>query len=198
MADARTALLGAACRAVRRHGLAQVRIADIAAEACVSTGLVHYHFAGKDDVLRAAFRWTSDQLFARVETELAGAPDGVARIGRLLALCVPRAGITEDSYAIWMEYWARLLHRRDLLAECEAVSRRWHGYFTETVRAGAATGELAPVAAPDVVADRLAAIVDGFGFEVLAGYEWASAQRMRGRLVDFAAEQLGVEPGRLR
>ena len=42
-------------------------------------------------------------------------------------------------------------------------------------------GEFAPVAAPDEVADRLVALVDGLGFETALGYRWTSPERMRAR-----------------
>ena len=58
-------------------------------------------------------------------------------------------------------------------------------------------GELTPVADPDVVADRLIAMVDGLGFETALGYSWTSPDRMHDRLFDFAAEQLGVPRGML-
>jgi hypothetical protein len=42
------------------------------------------------------------------------------------------------------------------------------------------------------VADRLLALVDGLGFELLLGYEWTSPERMRAKTRAFAAEQLGI------
>jgi hypothetical protein len=41
-------------------------------------------------------------------------------------------------------------------------------------------------------ANRLIALVDGLGFELLQGYSWTSPDRMRERMHDFAAEQLGI------
>ena len=79
------------------------------------------------------------------------------------------------------------------MPECEALSRRWRGYFFEAVRRGAEAGEFAPVCDPDEVAERLIAHVDGLGFELLLGYSWTSPERMRERLYGFAAEQLGIE-----
>lgn len=49
---------------------------------------------------------------------------------------------------------------------------------------------------PDV-ADRLLALVDGFGFELMMGYEWTSPERMRTKMHAFAAEQLKISPNGL-
>ena len=60
------------------------------------------------------------------------------------------------------------------------------------MRRGAASGEFAPVSDPDEVAERLIALVDGLGFELLLGYSWTSPERMRERVDAFVAEQLGI------
>jgi BetI-type transcriptional repressor, C-terminal len=66
------------------------------------------------------------------------------------------------------------------------------------VRRGVEAGEFAPAAAPDEVAERLVAFVDGVGFETALGYRWTSPERMHARLAEFAAEQLGVPAEALR
>ncbi len=48
------------------------------------------------------------------------------------------------------------------------------------------------MAEPDEVAERLIALVDGLGFELLLGYSWTSPERMRERVDAFVSEQLGV------
>src|ERR671919_1717019 len=60
-------ILAAACRAIQQRGFANTRIADIAGEAGMSTGAIHYWFEVKDEVLIAALKWASAQLFERLE-----------------------------------------------------------------------------------------------------------------------------------
>jgi AcrR family transcriptional regulator len=184
-------ILAAACRAILERGFPATRIADIARAADVSTGTVHYYFATKDEVLVAALKWASARLFARVERP--GDEQATQRLARLLAVSVPHPGPARDEYVLWIELWLRVLHQPELLPECEAISARWRGSFHAVVRDGAATGEFAPVAPPDEVAERLVAFVDGLGFEAALGYSWTSPERMHGRLVELAAEQLGID-----
>jgi AcrR family transcriptional regulator len=188
-------ILDAACRAILERGFPATRIADIARAGGVSTGTVHYYFATKDEVLVAALKWASDRLFARVEPP--GDERAGARLARLLAASVPHPGPARDEYVLWIELWLRVLHQPELLPECEAISARWRGYFHAVVRDGAASGEFAPVAAPDEVAERLVAFVDGLGFEAALGYSWTSPERMHARLVELAAEQLRIDPALL-
>jgi AcrR family transcriptional regulator len=186
-------ILAAACRAIQQRGFANTRIADIAAEAGMSTGAIHYYFEVKDEVLIAALKWASAQLFDRLEQLADEAASERARLVLLLEHAVPLPGPRRGEYVLWIELWVRALQEPDLLPECEALSRRWRGYFFEAVRRGTEAGEFAPVADPDEVAERLLAQVDGLGFELLLGYSWTSPERMRERLYCFAAEQLGIE-----
>jgi AcrR family transcriptional regulator len=183
-------ILAAACRVIQERGFAGTRISDIAREAGTSTGTVHYWFEVKDEVLTAALKWASEQLFARLEQIAAGVETERERLAQLLEASLPSTGPRRGEYMLWMELWVRALHEPGLLPECEDLSRRWRGLFFDTVRRGTKAGEFAPVTNPDDVADRLLALVDGLGFELLLGYEWTSAQRMRAKMHDFAAEQL--------
>src|SRR3954468_21390246 len=156
-------ILDAACRAILERGFPATRIADIAAAAGVSTGTVHYYFATKDEVLVPALTWASGRLFGRIAAPRHAA--AAERLARLLAVAVPYPGPARDEYVLWIELWLRVLHQPELLPQCEAISEQWHGYFHDIVRHGAQTGEFAPAAEPDAVAERLVAFVDGLGFE---------------------------------
>jgi AcrR family transcriptional regulator len=183
-------ILAAACRVIQERGFAGTRISDIAREAGTSTGTIHYWFEVKDEVLTGALRWASEQLFARLEELAAGVDSERERLAQLLEASLPADGARRGEYVLWMELWVRALHEPSLLPESEALSRRWRGFFFDTVRRGTDAGEFSPVADPDDVADRLLALVDGLGFELLMGYEWTSPEHMRATMHAFAVEQL--------
>lgn len=61
----RDRLIDAAFRVVAREGLEAASVKVIAAEAGVTPGLVHYHFATKEAVLEAALRRGLDDYLAR-------------------------------------------------------------------------------------------------------------------------------------
>jgi AcrR family transcriptional regulator len=191
-------ILAAACRAIQERGFAGTRIADIAREAKMSTGAIHYYFEVKDEVLIGALKWASGQLFDRLDQLAERARSERERLAQLLELAVPLPGPRRGEYVLWIELWVRALQEPELLPECEALSRRWRGYFFGAVRRGTEAGEFTPVTDPDEVAERLIAQADGLGFELLLGYSWTSPERIRERLHDFAAEQLGIERRALR
>jgi AcrR family transcriptional regulator len=186
-------ILAAAGRAIQQRGFANTRIADIAREAGMSTGAIHYYFEVKDEVLIAALKWASERLFDRLD-ELAGAAASEReRLAQLLELAMPLPGPRRGEYVLWIELWVRALQEPRFLPECEQLSRRWRGYFFDTVRRGSESGEFTPVTDPELAAERLIALVDGLGFELLLGYSWTSPERMRERVYGFVVEQLGVD-----
>jgi AcrR family transcriptional regulator len=181
-------ILGAACAAIVERGFSETRVGDIARIAGTSTGTIHYYFDSKDAVLVAALRWATERLFESMEA--ASEPSATVRLARLLELSIPSP--RREEYVLWIEMWTLVLRDPDRLPEVEDLSRRWRTLFFDIVALGTAVGEFAPVAEPEIVAERLIAIVDGLGFETVIGYDWATAERMRALLVAFAAEQLSL------
>ena len=185
-------ILAAASRAIQQRGFANTRIADIAREAGMSTGAIHYYFDVKDEVLIAALKWASERLFDRLDELSRAAGSERERLAQVLEVAVPIPGPRRGEYILWIELWVRALQDPRLLPACEALSKRWRSYFYEPVRRGAESGEFTPVSDPDEVAERIAALVDGLGFELLLGYSWTSPERMRERVDAFVSEQLGI------
>jgi AcrR family transcriptional regulator len=190
-------ILAAACQAIVERGFSDTRVSDVAEIAGTSTGTIHYYFDSKQDVLVAALRWASDRLFARLDS--AEGPDATARLAALLDLAIPydRPEARRDEYVLWMEVWALVLRSPEHLPALQDLSERWRAFFFDVVADGVAAGAFTPAAPPDVVAERLIALVDGLGFETVVGYPWSTPERMRELLVAFAAEQLGLEAQRL-
>jgi AcrR family transcriptional regulator len=185
-------ILAAASRAIQQRGFANTRIADIAREAGMSTGAIHYYFDVKDEVLIAALKWASERLFDRLDELSRGAASERQRLAQVFEVAVPIPGPRRGEYILWIELWVRALQDPRLLPACEALSKRWRSYFYEPVRRGAESGEFTPASDPDEVAERIVALVDGFGFELLLGYSWTSPERMRERVDAFVSEQLGI------
>jgi AcrR family transcriptional regulator len=185
-------ILAAASRAIQQRGFANTRIADIAREAGMSTGAIHYYFDVKDEVLIAALKWASERLFDRLDELSLGATSERERLAQVIEVAVPEPGPRRGEYVLWIELWVRALQEPELLPACEELSRRWRGYFYGPVRHGAESGEFTLAAEPDEVADRLIALVDGLGFELLLGYSWTSPERMRERVDSFVSEQLSI------
>jgi AcrR family transcriptional regulator/transposase-like protein len=186
-------ILSAACRAIVRRGFASTRIADIAEEAGMSTGIIHYYFNTKDDVLLAALNWAGEQLYCRLDELLDPDSDDVERLAKVIQLALPHEGVLRDEYLLWVELWTRVRHRPELVKECDVLSERWHRLVSDVIKRGAEHGRFKPIADVDELAERLIALVDGFGFKAAIGYDRMRIARVRQLLLSFTAEQLQLD-----
>jgi AcrR family transcriptional regulator len=78
-AEAR-ALIEAALTVLRGKGAAGFTVAEVLAEAGLSTRAFYRHFASKDALLLALFDADNDAVRARVDSAIAAAPDSVAAL----------------------------------------------------------------------------------------------------------------------
>ena len=81
----REEILDATAALLERHGLSEVRVADVAQALGMSAGLVYYHFGDKDTLVAAAFA----HVFARDLTDVDHAvygPDPMVKLSRIVHL----------------------------------------------------------------------------------------------------------------
>lgn len=71
--DSAERILDAAARRLVLDGAAALSLQDVAGEAGVSKGLIHYHFHDKDTMLARVVDWMTDGLVSRETAALAGA-----------------------------------------------------------------------------------------------------------------------------
>ena len=79
-------IIEAAVRVFARNGYYNSRVSDIAREAGVASGTIYLYFKTKDAILVTLFREKMAAWVAHVRAEIAGEPDAVAKIRRLVAL----------------------------------------------------------------------------------------------------------------
>lgn len=194
--DKREHLLAAAARVLVRDGTARLRIRDVAAEAGVSTGVVHYYFGSKDEILIEALRWATRAPVQRF-AELRRGGDHVTALAALIEVSLPHPGVLFDEYVLWLEFWSAVSHDPTLLPLCEELARAYHDEVVALVLDGTAAGAFRPAADPEAVAERLIAVVDGLSFRSVVGYSWMPLDHVREMLRSFACEQLGLDPSTL-
>ena len=90
-------IIEAAVRVFSRNGYYNSRVSDIAKEAGVASGTIYLYFKTKDAILVTLFREKMAAWVAHVWAEIAGEPDAVAKIRRLVAL---HFGVLENDPAL--------------------------------------------------------------------------------------------------
>jgi len=175
----RERILDAAIERIASDGIDAVRIARIAMDAGVSTALVHYHFATREALLAEALEHSFERA-GDVRTADTG-----QRLRDMVEQCLPLAGDQEKDWVLWVELWLRAVRHPELRPTAAHLYARMHTWFVE------ALSEFDCDA--DRVADRVLALIDGFGVRALLGDPAMPVERAREEIWALLARDLGIE-----
>jgi AcrR family transcriptional regulator len=121
--ERRTEILDVTCQVVIERGFAATRIADIAHKLGVSTGLIHYHFDSKEQLLAEAFKHAARQEMASLEEDLATAPNAVAQLDRVLQNYTP--GQDDYDWLMWIDSWGEALRNPSMRDSLISMHTTW-------------------------------------------------------------------------
>ena len=185
----RPELLAAAAAVIRRRGLENARVADVADEAGTSAPSVLYYFASKAELLKEALTSAEEGFYEELEIELSGIESACERM-----LKVVQYGAGEGDYdaALWMELWARALRDPELAATRAELDGRWRRSIADVVRYGQNRGEFGP-ADPEEFAVLLASLLDGLAVQIALRDMEVTPDRVRELAVNLAERELGCE-----
>jgi AcrR family transcriptional regulator len=157
--ERRAQVAAAVWRVVSGDGLEAVTVRRVAAETGMSTSVVSHYFAGKDDLLRLAFRLVVDRGRERAEAETRAGGAGRARA--LLVTGLPLDAERRTEARVWFSFLGLALTRPDLAAEQRGAYRAWRGALAATLRAEG----LPEALDADAEAAGLIALVDGLAVQ---------------------------------
>jgi AcrR family transcriptional regulator len=190
--ETRERILDAAVRRIAREGIDEVRIARIAMDAGVSAALVHYHFDSREallvEALEHSYEFAGDQRMA-VEGPPAAPPE--TRLRALIDACLPEPGTQRDDFLLWAELWLRAARHPELSETAGRLYTRLHEWAREVLDDGVARGAFT---AHDTEhsADKLLALIDGYGVRALVGDPAMPMQRARAEIWAGIAADLGL------
>ncbi len=185
----RIEILEATRQVVLDKGFGGTRIKDVADALNVSTGLVHYHFASKDELLAETMRYAADADIRRLEKSVAAGSDPVERIDRVLREYLP--GPRDQSWTLWIDAWGEALRNATLREISEELDQAWVALLERVIRDGV-TARRFRTDDPAGSAWRLAALMDGLGLQVLLHRSTMSRAKMLEHTRTFAAVELGL------
>jgi AcrR family transcriptional regulator len=188
--ERRRRILEATVEVIRERGFAGTRVADIAAAAGTSSGLVLYHFGSLAGALTEALTYAEDSYYAEVEAGLDATADPVDRL-RLMAELAGNGVLVAGDWSLWLELWVRALRDEGARAARESLDRRWRGALRQVVVEGAAAGVFHPA---DVAAStlRLSSLMDGLAIQLALGEPGMTSAKFKRLWLDAAALELGV------
>jgi len=186
----RAELLEAAERVVLERGLADTRVADVAAASGVSGGLIHYHFASKDQLLTEMLRTAAERDIARARRLASGPGSAASRLDKVMREFVPTA--RDESWILWIDAWGAGLRDPALRAISEELDDAWVAVLEQVIRDGAESGEF-DCPDPSASAWRLAALLDGLGLRITLQRGSMSRRQMLEHARVLAAHEVGVD-----
>jgi len=161
--ERRNEILEVTCQVVIERGFGATRIADVAAKLGVSTGLIHYHFESKDQLLAEAFQWAAEADLARLHAEVERGATAVERLERVIHLYGHVEA--EPGWMLWIDGWGEALRSPTLQKISQELDLQWQQVMADVVRVGVAAGEFR-CPDPEATAWRLTALLDGLGLQV--------------------------------
>jgi AcrR family transcriptional regulator len=154
-------ILQAVNRVIVRDGAHGLRMVSVAKEAGVSKALVHYYFATRQELLRAAFAYSSERWEREVETELARAATGAERVERYLLASIDPSGPFGEHRVLWNEVWSSIRVDEELRPLVEQAYRAWLDRLVELIDDGREDGSIPSTVDARAVGWRLGAVADG-------------------------------------
>jgi AcrR family transcriptional regulator len=172
------AILEAARTCLGERGYSATTIAEIAAQAGVSRGLLHYYFKSKEELLAQVVRTSTEaqlemmaSMFAQSETadDLAAALVGILR-------AIVEGDPTYINLAL--ELWTLARESPLVARELEDLYRRFREAIQENLAEATARGVISPTIPLDGLAALLVGITDGFVWQFLINPELATDEEM--------------------
>jgi AcrR family transcriptional regulator len=172
-AERRKQILEAACAVIAKAGLQQLRVADVAQEAGISSGTIHYYFETKKDLVAAAFEFNFAASLRRRRWMRESTVDPRQRLRDIVESYLPTTRKSLQAWRVWAELWAE--GTRD--PALQKVNDELYGQWRDVVRDAIAA--IHPKEDPTELANMLIAMMDGLAVQVLLRSKNMPVETMR-------------------
>jgi AcrR family transcriptional regulator len=187
--ERRNEILEVTCQVVIERGFGATRISDVADRLGVSTGLIHYHFDSKEQLLAEAFQWAAAQDLARLHAEVVKGATATEKLDLVFKLYQPIEA--EPGWMLWIDGWGEALRSPTLQKISQELDLHWKEVLEDIIRAGIAGGEF-HCADPNATAWRLTALLDGLGLQVTVHEGLIDRDELLRWVRTAACEELGL------
>ncbi|BBX38319.1 TetR family transcriptional regulator [Mycolicibacterium mageritense DSM 44476 = CIP 104973] len=165
-AERRPQILSAACAVIAQIGIPALRLSDVAKQAGVSSGTVHYYFETKRDVITAAFEFNLSDSLARRQELLSADKDSLAILHDVVESYLPADDRSRQAWKVWLALWAEG-GRDEVLQEInDRLYGQWRDVVAGVIRAAQTEG-LARAGDPVTLANMLIGMLDGLAVQVI-------------------------------
>jgi len=153
---------------VARRGTAGATFDQVAREAGVSRGLLHYYFGSKERLLVEVVRRDCELRLAVLDEQLSGARSADDFIALLVYALEDLVSNDPEFITVVFELFSLSRRHEDIAVELAEVMRRTREHVGELLRAKQDEGVLRLVGEPEAIAEILFALADGVSLRMLA------------------------------
>jgi AcrR family transcriptional regulator len=175
---------------IERSGMSSLRVADVAANLGVSSGLIFYHFDTRDGLLVSALEFAVERDLTRLSKAVASGSSAVERLRKVLAAYGPTDAAS--GWTLWIDAWATALREPNIREALRRLDDRWRQALEHVISEGVLAGDFV-CADPVATVARIGALLDGLSVAVLA-YRSVSRHELRRWVRDAAAAELRIDP----
>ncbi|WP_461637676.1 TetR/AcrR family transcriptional regulator [Leucobacter sp. BZR 635] len=183
--------MAATRRVMVQRGVAMLRVADVAREAGVSPGIVHYYFESKDDLIRETFEDNFSSSFERRSVLWKEDLAADKKLGKLLQSYVPVDEATRESWHVWLELWVGALQDEKLRQLNETAYGEWRRLILDVIDQGVDEGVFVAEGL-DAKVNQLLAMIDGLAVQALLGSTSITPEAMQELCARFVTDHLAA------
>lgn len=176
--ERRKQILDAACAVIAKRGRQELRLADVAEVAGVSSGTIHYYFDTKRELVNAAFEYNFRHSLERRKWMRDETREPLELLTEIVESYLPNRGVSLRAWKVWADLWAEGI-RDPALRE---INEELYGQWRELVRSAIATAQRAGTARdgdPELLANMLIGMIDGLAMQVLLRAKAMPLESMR-------------------
>jgi AcrR family transcriptional regulator len=161
---------------VGRRGAAASTFDQVAQEACVSRGLLHYYFGSKERLLAEVVRHDCELRLAALEGRLAAADSVDAIVAALVTQLETFVEGEVSASALLFELFTASRDNEEIRTELGELYRKIRRQVAHVLEGKQREGVVSLRGEPEAVAAVLFALGDGIGLQLLSDPGWDSSE----------------------
>ncbi len=192
-ADKKELILNAAETCLRRRQLSQLNIRDVAKEAGISLGSVHYYFSSKEHILMEIFRRFVSRV-SRATLERASDSDPGQVIFDFIDGYFSEISNDPGACHIFIDLWGNVCKYKELKLLLDKYYRKSLEWLTSLLDEGKQQG-IFNVKDPANTASLIITIIDGFKVQIHLFESEINLKKMNSACKEFVTQALNLKNG---
>lgn len=170
-----TELIEATIRTIAERGFEKTTIRDIAQVADASPGSIHYYFANKTELLRAAMVHCDRRFRDEIRDRVRDIDGAVNKLHAIFDLCFPEDDSRRTVLNVVIDFWQQASRRDEFRRLFDRAHSAWLQELAGIIEMGVARGELELSGSSAHEAIALSAMIDGLSLYTCVTTQMTSA-----------------------